>query len=261
MFAKVGQVSVKTLYYYEKIGLLLPIQVDDLTGYRTYSIHQLPRLNRIRALKDLGLSLEQVRTVLEEELSADEIHGMLRLRRAELAEKVQEIQAQLARVEVRLKQIEMEGKMPNNEVVLKTIDPILVAGRRIIVTENEDYPVGLPEAFEETQQFVEKNGKQAGPSIAVWYTPVDAQEEDVEAVYPIERSIADSDRIRIHKLPSVHVASLLFKGDMSDFMQGYDTILKWIEANGYTAAGPFREVYHDCESNSNVAIEIQFPLE
>lgn len=260
MFARVSQVSVKTLHFYEKIGLLLPKKVDDFTGYRYYSIHQLPRLNRILALKDLGLSLEQIRHILRGKLSAKEIRGMLRLRQAELEEQMLEMQEQLARVAARLTQIELEGKMPEYDVVLKKVEPTLVAGRRIIVTENNDHPVGLPEAFNEAFTYVEEHGKQVGPSIAVWYTPMDAPEEDVEAAFPIEKSIAETERIKVHELPSEQVASLLFKGKMDNFMQGYDAVLKWIEANGYTITGPFREVYHDFTQMDDVAIEIQFPV-
>ena len=260
LFAKISQVSVKTLRFYEKIGLLHPMKVDDFTSYRYYSIHQLPRLNRILALKDLGLSLEQIRTILRDELSAEEMRGMLRLRQAELERQVLETQAQLARVEARLTQIEMEGKMPEYDVVLKTVEPVLVAGRRIIVTENNEYPVGLPEAFGETYNYVQAHGKQAGPCIAVWYTPMDAQEEDVEAAYPIEKPIAESERIKVHELPSEQVASVLYNGEMDNFMQGYDAVLKWIEANEYTVVGPFREVYHDFKDMGDVAIEIQFPV-
>jgi len=57
-FSKLSQVTVKTLRYYDEIGLLKPAEVDRFTSYRYYSVDQLPRLNRILALKDLGLSLE-----------------------------------------------------------------------------------------------------------------------------------------------------------------------------------------------------------
>ena len=55
-FSKLSRVSVKTLRYYDELGLLKPANVDDFTGYRYYVIDQMPRLNRILALKDLGFS-------------------------------------------------------------------------------------------------------------------------------------------------------------------------------------------------------------
>ncbi|MBV7335993.1 MerR family transcriptional regulator [Chloroflexi bacterium TSY] len=262
-FARIGQVSVKTLHHYEKLGLLVPDYVDQFTNYRYYSYRQVARLNRILALKDLGLSLDQVAEVLKGTLSADELRGMLRLKRIQLAEQMQAMQAQLERVEARLIQIELEGKMPNFEVVLKTIDPMIVAGRRIIVTENNDFPVGLGEAFKEACDYVQAHGKQTGPGIAIWYTPVDTKEaEDVEAAYPIEQEIAGTDRVKVHELPQELAATVMFEGDFKKFMEGYDAVLKWIDLNNYRVTGPFREVYHkfDGQTNEDVAVEIQFPV-
>ena len=59
-FSKLTQIPVKTLRYYDELGLLKPVEVDRFTGYRYYSAGQLPRLNRVLALKDLGFSLEQI---------------------------------------------------------------------------------------------------------------------------------------------------------------------------------------------------------
>ncbi|HEY4723320.1 MAG TPA: helix-turn-helix domain-containing protein, partial [Anaerolineae bacterium] len=83
-FSKLSQVSVKTLRYYDEIGLLRPGEIDRFTGYRYYSADQLHRLNRILALKDLGLTLEQIDQLLNGDLSAADIRGMLKLKRAEI---------------------------------------------------------------------------------------------------------------------------------------------------------------------------------
>lgn len=56
-FSKFSRVSVKTLRYYDEIGLLKPETVDSNTGYRYYSAEQLPRLNSIVGLKELGMNL------------------------------------------------------------------------------------------------------------------------------------------------------------------------------------------------------------
>jgi DNA-binding transcriptional MerR regulator len=56
-FSRLSLVSVKALRYYDELGLLKPARVDEFTGYRYYSASQLTRLNRILAMKDMGLSL------------------------------------------------------------------------------------------------------------------------------------------------------------------------------------------------------------
>ena len=114
-FARMGQVSVRTLRYYDEIGLLEPARIDRFTGYRYYSAEQLPRLHRILALKDVGLSLEQIARLLDEELSPAEMRGMFRLKRAEIRQQLEEEQARLARIEARLRQIEQGWLEARNE--------------------------------------------------------------------------------------------------------------------------------------------------
>lgn len=111
-FARHGRVSVRMLRHYDRLGLLRPAAVDPATGYRSYEAAQLSRLNRIVALKDLGFTLERVRSILDEEVDAGELRGMLRLRRAELEEQVRLDTARLTQVEARLSVIEREGAMP-----------------------------------------------------------------------------------------------------------------------------------------------------
>src|SRR4249919_3466947 len=107
-FSKLSQVSIKTLRYYDEMGLFKPINVDRFTGYRYYSASQLPRLNRILALGDLGLSLDQIAQVLDEGVSPKQLRGMLRLKRTQLQQHIAGEQARLARVEARLNAIELE---------------------------------------------------------------------------------------------------------------------------------------------------------
>src|SRR5579862_9727846 len=73
-FARLGTVSVRTLRHYDEIGLLPPAKVDPATGYRAYSAEQLRLLNRIVALKELGLSLTQARQLMDG-ITLDELQG------------------------------------------------------------------------------------------------------------------------------------------------------------------------------------------
>ncbi len=95
-FSRLTWVPVKTLRYYDELGLLKPVEVDPFTSYRYYSASQLPRLNRILVLKDLGLTLEQIRLILEEDLTAEQLRGMLYRRQAELRQQIEEGQVESA---------------------------------------------------------------------------------------------------------------------------------------------------------------------
>ena len=74
-FAQIAQVSGRLLRYYDSIGLLSPERIDPATGYRYYMAQQLVALNRILALKELGLTLDQVARLLRDGVSAEEIRG------------------------------------------------------------------------------------------------------------------------------------------------------------------------------------------
>ena len=97
-FSRFSRVSVKMLRHYDELGLLSPARVDPVSGYRYYSAGQLPRLNRLLALKDLGFRLEQIKVLLAEDLSLEEIRGMLKLRRAELEQQVRIASGHFAQV-------------------------------------------------------------------------------------------------------------------------------------------------------------------
>jgi DNA-binding transcriptional MerR regulator len=262
-FSKLGQVPVKTLRYYDEIGLLTPAEVDRWTGYRYYSAGQLPRLNRILALKDLGLSLAQIGWLLDEELSSEELRGMLRLKRAELQHQVHEEQARLARVEARLRYIEQEGKMPTQEIVVKRVEPQRVASLRdVIPTYGAQGPL-----WGELAAYMERHGvKSVGPCLTIYHDPEYRERDvEVEVCEPVDRPGPDHPRIRVYDLPAVDaMATVVHEGSYDGFSETYATLLGWIEANGYRIVGPNREIYvraaEHTDDPDEFVTEIQFPV-
>ncbi|GMA19336.1 MerR family transcriptional regulator [Arsenicicoccus piscis] len=105
-FARLGRVSVRQLRHYDAMGLLRPARVDPWTGYRSYDVDQLQRLNRLLTLKDLGLSLDEVRQILDQELTGSALAALLRHRHEALAAQIQADTARLDRVAARLRLIE-----------------------------------------------------------------------------------------------------------------------------------------------------------
>jgi effector-binding domain-containing protein len=263
-FAKVSRVSVKGLRYYDEIGLLKPAQIDRYTGYRYYTLEQLPRLHRILALKDLGLSLEQIARLLNQDLPADQIRGMLLLKRAELEELVAGAQRQLAQVEARLRQIEQENTMPDYEVVLKKVAPIRVAGVRDVISDESQVNATFNRLFDEVETYMTQHGaKIGGPGIALWHDRPD-QNPTVAATFPTSNSLPDGDRVHVHELPGVEtMACVVHHGGFDSLGPAYNALLGWIQANGYRYDGPSREVYLQYERNGDPAAyvtEIQVPV-
>lgn len=82
-FSRLSRVTVKTLHHYDELGLIKPVHIHPITNYRFYEVDQLPRIDRIMALKEMELSLEQIR-------------GMLHLKQAEIQQGMREAQRQLS---------------------------------------------------------------------------------------------------------------------------------------------------------------------
>lgn len=264
-FARLSRVSVVTLRHYDEKGLLKPVSIDNFTGYRYYSVTQLPRLNRILALKDLGFSLEQIETVLHGDLTLEQLRGMLKMKQAEVEQQLAVEQERLSRIAARLRQIEMENMMTDYDVVLKTIPATLIASRRVTIPTNDQVPQYLGEAYGEVWGFIKEKGlKDLGPNMALWYQGAEILEgEEAEAGVPVDRSLPGTDRVKVYELPPVQVAAAVHQGEFENFTQLHGALLTWIEANGYRIVGPYREVYikHDPNNMSDSATEVQYPVE
>ena len=63
-FAELAGVSVRTLHYYDEIGLLKPACVDEYTGYRYYDEKSLLRMQEILFYRELDFSLKSISEIL-----------------------------------------------------------------------------------------------------------------------------------------------------------------------------------------------------
>jgi predicted transcriptional regulator YdeE/effector-binding domain-containing protein len=265
-FSRLAQVSIKTLRYYGRLGLFRPAWIDRFTGYRYYALDQLPRLNRILALKDLGFSLEQVKGIMRDDVSAAELYGMLRLKRAELASQVQAEQARLARVTARLKQIQQEGVLPETEVILKNVAPQLVLGIRDTISGY----ASIARLGSELQSYAQQRGVEVaccGPCTVLYYDDEYREcELDVEVALPISRVVPGTTRISAHVLQGeATMACAIHQGSYETLSEAYSVLTAWTQASGYRVAGPNRETYFQIPGpgveEADRVTEIQIPVE
>lgn len=249
-FARLGLVSVRMLRHYDAIGLLRPAHVDPVTGYRSYQASQLSRLNRIVAIKDLGFTLEQVSTILDDKVSAEELHGMVRLRRAQLEAQISADLARLRGVEARLRTIEREGYMRTDEVVLKRIAPVRVAelSARAASYDGEDIgPVIQPLYRELLARLAAGEVPITGPGCA-YYVAEDDGSVMVHA--GLEVAVANGPDFDMVDLPAIETAAtIIHHGSMDNVGPTFQTLAHWIEENGFRAVGLAREVSLHCPEN------------
>jgi len=264
-FSRLTFVTVKTLRYYDEIGLLKPVKVDQFTSYRYYSADQLSRLSYIIALKDLGLSLDEVAILIKDNLSPAQMRELFILKKAELQQRVAEDQTRLDRLEKLLKRMEKEGTMPDYQITVKKIEPVLVASvRDVMPTYGDCGPL-----FGEVYKYIAKKGvfKPAGPPFMLMHdAEYKERDVDIEIAVPIGKAIKRSDRVKIYELPRTEqAATTIHKGPYSTINGAYNAIMAWCEANGYQPVSPCREIYFTdpkevAKDPSKNITEVQFPV-
>ena len=268
-FAQIAQVSGRQLRFYDQLGLLRPAHIDHQTGYRYYTIRQLPRLNSILALKELGLSLEQIGPLLEKDISPVELRSMLTLKRAQLERSLQEEEARLRHIESRIAQIDREGKTEGFDVIMKSVaaTPILSIN---CAFESMDEVVRM------VRTVAEEGARQIKPAlrdklVVIAHNDVDSEKLDLDIGFSLTRPSNASVRIagdlmlRAGELPAVEtMATIVRPGTNAESHTSFSTVGRWIEANAYEIAGPCREIFLEPITGppgfEGALVEIQFPV-
>ncbi|PSL08428.1 DNA-binding transcriptional MerR regulator [Haloactinopolyspora alba] len=245
-FARHGRVSVRMLRHYDAIGLLRPAKVDDATGYRYYDTAQLGRLNRIVALKDLGFTLDQVHEIVDAAVDAAELRGMLRLRRAELHDRIAADTARLRQVEARLHVIESEGHMPTDDVSVTSAPAVRVAELSATAADYEPSSISpvITPLYDDLVGRLQRAGVDViGPAVA-YYEPGDDGAVVVHAGLPVDVEPSDAHDFAVVDVPELpSAARAVHHGSMDDVLTTANAVARWIEANGYRSTGYAREVY------------------
>ena len=263
-FAKHGRVSVRMLRHYDALGLLRPAHVDPSSGYRSYDAAQLSRLNRVIALKELGFTLQQVQTILDEQISAEQLRGMLRLRRAELEAALAADNARLARVEARLRTIEREGTMPTDDVVVKSLPTVRLAeltGTAGSFGPEDIGPVIQPLYEQLCGRLAAAGIRPVGPNIA-YYEEADDDTITVHAGVQVDLGSLEGHDFDVVDLPGVdRAATIVHRGTMDDVMPTVQALAHWIDGNGLQSRGLNRELYLSCTDDPDDWVtELQQPL-
>ncbi len=268
-FAHVAHISSRMLRHYDAMGLLQPACVDEETGYRYYTLGQLPRLNRILALKDLGFGLEHIRDLIDQELSVEQLRSMLLLKQAETRQLVEAEQARLARIEARIKQIEEGNALPSLEVIITSVPSLLVACISGGIDDEWDAGMEVSEMFTELLLVIRQTDKHPSQQrLVLWQSSADCMiysQLPIEAAIPISTPITPNGRVTMRELPAVPImATTLHQGTYHTMSQTVQSLYRWIAANGYRVCGECREWYLQRGTDMDNPVyltEIQLPVE
>lgn len=269
-FSIIAQVSGRLLRYYDEIGLLKPEHTDPQTGYRFYSARQLPRLNRILAAKELGFSLEQIARLLKDDVSTEELRGMLTLRKAQIERSVQEETQRLLEVESRLQQIEAHGQVNEPDVVLKSIPPQRFLSVREVLPNLEAVRSLVQHMYAVVPKAV-SSSHLGHIAIVVHFPAYDPEALDFEVGYllmgnaPASVQLSEDRTLMLRELPAFErAATLVHVGPISEVHRSYGTLAEWLEAHDWQLNGPGRQVMMQLpmQARSDEAmVELQMPVQ
>ena len=258
-FSKMSKTTIKTLRYYDEIGILKPEETDKFTSYRLYTTDQLVKLHRIQALRQIGLSVKEVKLIL----SGHSAETILQKRKAELIAELDEGNRQLSRIEFIL---QGEKCFMNYAATIKEIPECTVYSKRLTLPNYNAYFEVIPPIGEAImKQYPDL--KCAAPAYCFTvYLDGEYREKDINIEFceAVDKLYPDFDDFKFKKMPAITVVSVMHKGAYRELGQAYAFAFKWIEENGYKAADNPRESYIDGiwnkEDEADWLTELQIPI-
>lgn len=231
-FSELAGVTVRTLHHYDRLALLKPRRTG--AGYRVYSPSDLDRLERIVALKFLGLPLKAIKTVLDRDTRA--LPAVLRSQRHALEEKRRRLDIAIEAIRDAEETVRANGA-PDASVIRRIIEVIEMQ-------ENTEYF----KQFYSQEAWAELEKRRAAMTPDMRQTAEDGTRRWMELFHDVEAAIgANTD-------PSSEEAQQLgqrWKSLVNEFTQGHagisDGLRKvWADreqwpANMQKQAGPFMD--------------------
>jgi DNA-binding transcriptional MerR regulator len=247
-FSQIGQVSVRMLRHYDKLGLLKPGHIDNWTGYRYYTLDQLPRLHQILTLRDLGLSLEQVGDLLDDPHADERLYEMLQTKQRAIEQQLAVEQARLDRVAARLRQIEQVHTPIPYDVALKSWPAEHIIASREVVSHVSKMGEVRDRMLRHLYGALAKQNIVPGPELAIYHLQAYAEENiDMSLAVEVNKGTSLSKTetdLNVYTLPPAPLAaSIVYNGDMWDIPDVVANLYRWLGMNGYTSAGAYRELH------------------
>jgi|SRR5215469_2053386 len=250
LVARLAQVSVRTLRHYDDVGLLKPSHVDPITGYRHYTPEQVLRLHRILVLRDLGVPLAQIGRLIDDDVTVEQLRGILRLRQAEARARLAAQTEQLRRVEIRLAQLE-EKSVADYDVIVKRLEPVRVVVLSEDLEGHDQIGPALDRMYPRLHAALAHQGVRFdGLSLAL-YEDIDAADRPlrVTAALQVQAGVTIAgDGVTTVELGAVErAATTVVRGDPSRFAGGFRALHEWVDQTGAQATAFERELYIDCD--------------
>lgn len=259
-FSKMSKTTVKALRYYDEIGLLKPEVVDDFTGYRFYTTKQLVLLHKIQSLRQIGLSMEEIKLVM----AGTNMQYILQKRKVEIVDQLSDLSTQLSHLEFILQY--QEDYFMDYVAIVKELPECIVYSKKMVVPSYNAYFEVIPAIGKKVMERYPHLKCSKPDYCFISYLDGEYKEKDIrvefcEAVDTLEE---DFDDITFKKIDSVLAVSVMHKGPYDELSKAYAFVFDWIEKNQYVVADAPRENYIDGiwnkEDPKDWLTELQIPI-
>jgi DNA-binding transcriptional MerR regulator len=223
----------------------------------------------LRYYDELGLSLDQIGRAIGKTLSADELRAMLLIRRADVEHALAAETDRLRQIETRISQIDTEGQLPVDDVLIRSEPARHVLTRRQTV---QSFAEGRGAIQQLAQSLPRRLSSRLGPLIAIAHSSeFEPDSIDIEYGFALndgaERAqlAVDVAGLQLRELPAVqHMAVCVRIGLPEHAHLITARIGQFVERNGYALAGPSREVFLQPPEPARMeqsVVEMQYPVE
>jgi DNA-binding transcriptional MerR regulator len=234
-FSKITQVSVRMLRYYESKGILIPIRIDEDSKYRWYSVTQMQAVNKIKALRDMGFLVEEIKQILM--LNETEFSKIIQKQKQQLQQDIIKQQNMLSKLELlEQRMLQQENSNLEYEVQIKQIPKIYIMSyRQKIKNYNEEGSL-----WKRLDSYVKAHKILVKGNVAIFH---DGEDIDVEVCYEVSKPQEIEPPFYYRALPEEkEVASIMVYGSFENIGSRYQDIAHWIDTNGYEISGNVREI-------------------
>jgi DNA-binding transcriptional MerR regulator len=240
-FSRMTHLSVKALRHYHDVGVLEPAAIDPFTGYRSYDAGQVPAAQVIRRLRDLGMPLDGIRTVL----TAPDVEA----RNAEIAGHLARMERQLAQTQASVASLRalLSAPAPHTPVDYRTIPRVTALAITEMVTV-EGFMEWVAGVLDELAGALAAAGtERSGPFGALY--PGDFFElERAEVTFfaPVAGAVSRQwrdGRARLAEIPAIDAAVAVHEGSLDDIDRTYGALGTAVTERAIGVDGPIREYY------------------
>jgi DNA-binding transcriptional MerR regulator len=239
-FSRATHMTVKTLRHYHEIGLLEPAHVDPQTGYRRYSAEQIPTAQVVRRFRDLGMPLEEIRTILTApDVATRNRHISAHLRRLE--EELGRTRRAVAALHDLLTP-PTSGDAPAIE--LRSVGAVPAAAITATV-DGQDIETWFQGALGELFATVAGQGlRETGPAGGVYADELFTRHRGLATVFvPCDGPVRPLGRVEPLHVPPAELAVIEHCGPPSEIDRAYGALATYVSRHALAVDGPLREYY------------------